>query len=108
MGNLNQTDDPFCLASVQILLISFSGETSIWKANSPVEPAWITTLKQRQRGFVSQFFKKHRTRSEISVVTKDSRYEVKYNLALETVPKVSGACTGNYDRHAVTISYWDH
>ncbi|XP_029390073.1 acrosomal protein KIAA1210 homolog [Mus pahari] len=69
------------------------GKTSICKANSPVEPTWITTLKQRQRGFISHFLKKPRTRSEISAVTKDSRYEVKYNLELETVPKESEPIT---------------
>lgn len=91
MDNLNQTDDPFCPASVLILLISFSEKTSSWKADSSMEPAWITMVKQRQRGFASHFLKKPRTRSEIRAETKEPRYEAKYNPELEIVPKVSGA-----------------
>ncbi|XP_052027712.1 acrosomal protein KIAA1210 homolog [Apodemus sylvaticus] len=50
-------------------------KTSSWKADSSMEPAWITMVKQRQRGFASHFLKKPRTRSEIRAETKEPRYE---------------------------------
>lgn len=89
MGNINQTDHPFCLASV-LILISFSDKTSSWKADISMEPTWIAMVKQRQRGFGSHFPKKSRARSEIRAETKEPRYETKYDPEMELLSKVSG------------------
>ncbi|XP_031205505.1 acrosomal protein KIAA1210 homolog isoform X2 [Mastomys coucha] len=57
------------------------------KADSPMEPGWITMLKQRQRGLVSQVPKKPKTRFDIRTETKEPRYDTKYQADLEIVPK---------------------
>ncbi|GAB1302697.1 Acrosomal protein KIAA1210 [Apodemus speciosus] len=68
-------------------------KTSSWKADSSMEPAWITMVKQRQRSFASHFLKKPRTRSEIRAEAKEPRYEAKYNPDLEIAPKESEPIT---------------
>lgn len=112
MGNLNQTEDSFCLASFLILFLSFSEKTSSLKSDYTTEPSWISVAKQRQKGFASHFPKKPRTRAEIRAGTKEQKYESKYDPDMESPRKVSGstngACTGSSARHAVTISYWEH
>lgn len=113
MGNLNQTEDSFCLASFLILFLSFFSEkTSSLKSDYTTEPSWISVAKQRQKGFASQFPKKPQTRPEIRAGTKEQKYESKYDPGIESPRKVSGstdgACTGGSARHAVTISYWEH
>lgn len=81
----------FCLASVLILFISFSGKTSNWKADYSTEPAWINVAKQRQKGFVSHFLKKTKTKVENRGETKEPRHESNYEPDLEIPVKVSGA-----------------
>ncbi|OBS68798.1 hypothetical protein A6R68_02654, partial [Neotoma lepida] len=83
VGNLNQTDDPFCPTSILILFISFSGKTSNWKAYHTTEPAWINVAKQRQKGFLSHFTKKTKTRAEIKTETKEPRYESKHGIPVK-------------------------
>eukprot|EP00073_Rattus_norvegicus_P055212 XP_017457693.1 PREDICTED: uncharacterized protein KIAA1210 homolog isoform X1 [Rattus norvegicus] len=92
VGNINQTDHPFCLASV-LILISFSDKTSSWKADISMEPTWIAMVKQRQRGFGSHFPKKSRARSEIRAETKEPRYETKYDPEMELLSKESESVT---------------
>ncbi|MEJ1276828.1 putative gene 14569 [Cricetulus griseus] len=62
-----------------------------WKADCTAEPAWINVAKQRQKGFVSQFPKKTKTRTEIKAEMKEPRYESKYDPNSEIPPKVSGS-----------------
>ncbi|XP_035305599.1 acrosomal protein KIAA1210 homolog isoform X2 [Cricetulus griseus] len=58
-----------------------------WKADCTAEPAWINVAKQRQKGFVSQFPKKTKTRTEIKAEMKEPRYESKYDPNSEIPPK---------------------
>ncbi|XP_036030503.1 acrosomal protein KIAA1210 homolog [Onychomys torridus] len=59
------------------------GKTSNWKADYSTEPAWINVAKQRQKGFVSHFLKKTKTRAEARAETKEPRYESNYEPDLE-------------------------
>ncbi|XP_028628966.1 acrosomal protein KIAA1210 homolog [Grammomys surdaster] len=68
-------------------------KTSSWKADSSLEPPWITMVKQRQRALGSHFPKKSRSKSEIRAEPKEPRYEVKYEPQLEILPKESGPIT---------------
>ncbi|XP_037054694.1 acrosomal protein KIAA1210 homolog [Peromyscus leucopus] len=63
------------------------GKTSNWKADYTTEPAWINVAKQRQKGFVSHFLKKTKTRVENRGETKEPRYESNYESDLEVPVK---------------------
>ncbi|XP_041910290.1 acrosomal protein KIAA1210 homolog [Arvicola amphibius] len=62
-------------------------KTSSLKSDYTAEPPWISVAKQRQKGFVSHFSKKPRTRAEIRAETKEQRYESKYDPGMETPRK---------------------
>ncbi|KAL6033712.1 hypothetical protein STEG23_009110, partial [Scotinomys teguina] len=59
------------------------GKTSNWKAHYTTEPAWINVAKERQRGFVSHFLKKTKSRAE----AKEPRCESNYDPELEIPQK---------------------
>ncbi|XP_052605370.1 acrosomal protein KIAA1210 homolog [Peromyscus californicus insignis] len=74
------------------------GKTSNWKADYTTEPAWINVAKQRQKGFVSHFLKKTKTRAEARSETKEPRYESNYEPDLEIPVKEHEPIAGTPSR----------